>query len=303
MSLMNKIGRNVVKVLITGHKGFIGSRMYTKLKDLGHEVMGFDYSEGSGFPDVSEQNLVMHFGAISDTTEKDIEKLMIFNHDFSCQLFMACNQAKVDLQYCSSASVYGNTNGKSIEPLNGYAWTKYLFDRLVEKNLEAKSWPIKVQGFRLFNVWGKPMDEKHKGDQASLFTKFYREEKVKLFEGSENIYRDFIHVEDVVDIMFKMIYIEESGIFDTGTGQQRSFMDIGKAIVNDPFYRPNDIEIIPFPEKHIGSYQYSTKCNNAPLMELIEKQDFIMPEHPVDADAYSTTIYGDLNGMGSSKKS
>ena len=80
-------------------------------------------------------------------------------------------------------------------------------------------------------------------------------------------------------------------------------MDIGKAIVNDPFYRPNDIEIIPFPEKHIGSYQYSTKCNNAPLMELIEKQDFIMPEHPVDADAYSTTIYGDLNGMGSSKKS
>ena len=33
------------KILITGHKGYIGSALYKKLKELGHEVRGIDLFE------------------------------------------------------------------------------------------------------------------------------------------------------------------------------------------------------------------------------------------------------------------
>ena len=35
----------MARCLVTGHKGYIGSRLYKRLKDLGHEVMGIDLEE------------------------------------------------------------------------------------------------------------------------------------------------------------------------------------------------------------------------------------------------------------------
>ncbi len=170
-----------MKILLTGHRGYIGKVMKAYLQTLGHEVDGFEWSDGS-FPDLAGYNHVIHLGANSSTTETDVERLMVMNHDFSCRMLIACNQQGVDLTYASSASVYGNTEGAGIEPLNPYAWTKYLFDRLVEKNLSRKL-DIAVRGFRIFNVWGVPAAELHKKDQASLFTKFHNKDKVVLFKG------------------------------------------------------------------------------------------------------------------------
>ena len=36
-----------MKVLVTGHKGFIGTRLCEKLKDLKHEIVGIDVREGT----------------------------------------------------------------------------------------------------------------------------------------------------------------------------------------------------------------------------------------------------------------
>ena len=36
----------MARCLVTGHKGYIGSRLYKKLKDVGHEVIGIDLVEG-----------------------------------------------------------------------------------------------------------------------------------------------------------------------------------------------------------------------------------------------------------------
>ena len=35
----------MARCLVTGHKGYIGSRLFQKLKDLGHEVRGIDLND------------------------------------------------------------------------------------------------------------------------------------------------------------------------------------------------------------------------------------------------------------------
>ena len=35
-----------MKILVTGHKGFIGSKLTQKLIKMGHEVLGIDLKEG-----------------------------------------------------------------------------------------------------------------------------------------------------------------------------------------------------------------------------------------------------------------
>ncbi|NDG79895.1 MAG: NAD-dependent epimerase/dehydratase family protein, partial [Synechococcaceae bacterium WB8_1B_057] len=179
-----------MKILITGYKGFIGQNM-VKAMSRDHDLILYEY--GNPIPDFKGLDWVVHLGAITDTTEKDVEKIMKYNFDFSCVLLVACQANNVNLQYASSASVYGITNNfaedSPCSPQNPYAWSKYLFDRNV---LSLKLDNIIVQGFRYFNVYGPHED--HKGDQASPYTKFDKQAKetgvIKVFHNSHQFYRD-----------------------------------------------------------------------------------------------------------------
>ena len=94
-----------MKILLTGHRGFIGSHMFRALEAQGHHVSTYDW--GDILPSVMEQEWVIHMGAISSTTERDVEKVMAQNHDFTIQLYEACHTFGINFQYASSASVYG----------------------------------------------------------------------------------------------------------------------------------------------------------------------------------------------------
>ena len=109
---------------------------------------------------------------------------------------------QIPVKYASSRSVYGNQkkNRKIINPLNQYAISKLIIDYYVLDHIDKFK---HIQGFRYFNVYGTGED--HKGDQlspVSKFTKQIRETgKLKLFEGSEKFYRDFVCVNDIVNIV------------------------------------------------------------------------------------------------------
>jgi ADP-L-glycero-D-manno-heptose 6-epimerase len=244
-----------MKILITGYKGFIGQNMVNALKD-DHDLSFYEW--GYAPPEFEGLDWVIHLGAISSTTERDVEKIMRQNHDFSCMLLMACQLNGVNLQYASSASVYGlNTDFNEDAPLNPmspYAWSKYLFDRHVKSQKFDK---IIVQGFRYFNVYGP--NEGHKGDQASPYSKFEKQAKetgvIKLFEGSENYKRDFVPVETVCEVQKRFLNVKESGIWNLGTGRPTSFEDVARMVANKYGAK---IEYIPMPDNVKAQYQTYT---------------------------------------------
>jgi ADP-L-glycero-D-manno-heptose 6-epimerase len=123
-----------------------------------------------------------------------------------------------------------------------------------------------VQIFRYFNVYGPHED--HKGDQASPFHKFREQAKigtVKIFEGSDGFRRDFIHVDRVIDVHKRFFKVNESGIWNVGTGETLSFEDVA-GLASAEF--PAKIEIIPIPSNLVG-YQRYTRADMKKLVSTI----------------------------------
>jgi ADP-L-glycero-D-manno-heptose 6-epimerase len=246
-----------MNLLLTGHKGFIGSNYLTYLKDNGHNVDTYEWGEPLPYI-YAHYDWVIHVGAISSTTETNINKILTQNYDFSCWLLDECVKHNVNLQYSSSASVYGlHSDFSEISkpvPTSPYSWSKYLFERYVEKTNPSD---IIVQGFRYFNVYGP--NEEHKGDQASPYTKFTQQAKkngiIKIFEGSENYLRDFIHVSEVIDIQTQMMRSTENGVFNVGTGKTKSFLNVANEIAEKENAK---IVEIPMPDILKNSYQKYT---------------------------------------------
>lgn len=250
-----------MKILVTGHKGFIGSHIAHYLISKGHEVEGWEYMPGI-IPSTEDYDWCIHTGAISSTTYADVDQILEQNFEFSVRLAQVCENFGTNLQYASSASVYGPTThfveDGQLLPQSPYAWSKYLFDRFI--NQFKDDFKINIQGFRYFNVYGPGED--HKGDQASPYTKFIKQAKetgvVKLFDGSKDFKRDFVCVEDICCLHEKMFNVNNNGIYNVGTGVAESFETVGRTIAKK--YNAN-LEYIPMPENLKSQYQSYTCAN------------------------------------------
>lgn len=254
-----------MRVFITGVEGFIGQNFIQSLPE-DWIVSSYDLIDN---PDLRPKDLhiegndwVIHLGALSSTTETDVRRVMDLNLSWSIELAEECEKYGVNLQWASSASVYGNKYKCSVNekhecnPLNLYAHSKYFF----EEYMKSRDPNIIWQGFRYFNVYGPHED--HKGSQASPYNQFSRQARetgvIKVFEGSENFKRDFVHVDYLINIQLKMMEKKKSGIFNIGTNSPRSFLDVARDVA---LMHNARIETIPFPENLKGKYQEYTNAD------------------------------------------
>ncbi len=183
-------------------------------------------------------------------------------------MYEKCIKQNVKFQFASSASVYGLKSDfketSPLDPQNHYARSKALF----EKYIEFRNADITTQIFRYFNVHGP--QEEHKGNQASPQTKFMEQAKatgkIKLFKGSENFIRDFIHVGKVVMDHQKFFDVDESGIWNFGTGSPRSFYDVALEVSGKT---GATIEFINFPDNLKGNYQEFTKADTTKFRKTL----------------------------------
>ena len=266
-----------MKILVTGHKGFIGQNLCEVIYKEGWALTTFDIVDNPTLRprdlDFTGVDCVVHLGAISSTTETNIQKIMDQNLSWSIELLEECIARNINMQFASSASVYGNHHKTPIKetdscrPLNYYAQSKYLF----EKYVETRNCSIDLQVFRYFNVYG-PYEE-HKGSQASPYTQFVKQAKetgvIKVFEGSEKYFRDFVHVDKVVSThiaSIKSMSSRSTEIYNIGSGYARSFMDVARDIA---FMYGAKIETIPFPEHLKKHYQYYTCSDNTKITDAL----------------------------------
>jgi ADP-L-glycero-D-manno-heptose 6-epimerase len=189
---------------------------------------------------------------------------------FTIQLIEECIEHSVNMQFASSASIYGDTLGfredGPVRPLNHYARSKFL----IEQYIKTRNAPITIQAFRYFNVCGP--NEDHKGSQASPYTQFRNQAiqtgKIKVFEGSEHCRRDFIPVSEIILLHKQFFNVKESGVWNFGTGYAKSFLDVAQEIAEK---YDATIETIPFPEHLKEHYQYYTCADLTKLKATLSK--------------------------------
>jgi ADP-L-glycero-D-manno-heptose 6-epimerase len=224
---------------------------------------------------------VVHMGAISATTASDADLTVESNFTLSQRLWDWCTVHRVRFVYASSAATYGDgARGfvdddssaalAKLRPLNLYGWTKHLFDRRVAqlRDSGAPSPPVWI-GLKFFNVYGP--NEYHKGDQKSVVAGLYPRvsagEPARLFKSYLQGYadggqlRDFVSVRDCCRvILWGLTAATQSGVFNVGTGQARSFADLARCVFA-AIGREPVIEYIDMPESLRPRYQYFTRAD------------------------------------------
>lgn len=264
-----------MKILVTGHRGFIGQNLIEHLTDE-YEITTYDILDGYKRPKdlgLSEVRKVIHLGAISSTIETDIQKVMDLNVSWSIELFEECVKRGIDFQWASSASVYGRSvstfrENQLMHPDSLYAKSKMLVETYITTHSQQD---ISWQGFRYFNVHGQYED--HKGAQASPYHQFTKQAKetgiIRIFDGSENYLRDFVPVEVVCDYHEKFLSKRVCGIFNIGTGEPKSFLQVAEEVAS--VYSAK-IETIPFPNKLKNQYQSYTCADMTLTNTLLQHQ-------------------------------
>ena len=295
-------------IVITGGAGFIGSNLAAALAARGERIAVCDHL-GTGYkwrniakleledvvpPDqileylgdvTNRVRALVHLGAISATTARDADALAENNFRLSTWLWRFCAEHNKQFLYASSAATYGDgaqgfDDSAAIEhlaglrPLNGYGWSKHLFDRWVARRL-AEGGPVPVQwaGLKFFNAYGP--NEYHKGAQASVAYHLFQQagagQPARLFQSHNPDYpdggqmRDFIWVGDCVEVLIWLLENRRvNGLFNVGTGKARSFADLARAVFA-AVDRPENIEYVPTPEEIRDKYQYFTE---APMARL-----------------------------------
>ena len=311
-------------IVVTGGAGFIGSNLIAELKcrEMGPIVLcdtfgtdnrwqnlrnsGFDIwvapDELLGWLDMngSDVDVIFHMGAVSTTTETDVDYIMHNNFNFTMELWHWCANMGKRFIYASSAATYGGGEHGFIDdnsldyleklyPLNPYGWSKALTDINIVKMANDGHLPPQWAGLKFFNVYGP--NEYHKDGQRSVAVQLF--EKIRdtgvatLFKSHNPDYddggqlRDFIYVDDVVNVMM-WLYQNPSvnGLYNVGTGQARSFNDLATATFTAMNKTPT-IEYSDTPEHIRRHYQYYTQSDNSHIRSAGYNADFTTLEDGV----------------------
>lgn len=225
---------------------------------------------------------VFHMGANSSTTAQDGDLILATNLKSSMDYWHFCSDARVPLLYASSAATYGDgrhgfddeADAELLRPLNLYGWSKQAFDLWAQRQASQGYAPPKWAGFKFFNVYGP--NEYHKSDMMSLVAKNYEVvatgNPVRLFKSKNPDYadgmqlRDFVYVKDCCHIMMWFLRVQaKSGIYNIGTGEARSFIDLVNAISSATSV-PSSITYVDLPAELEQRYQYFTEAKMQKLL-------------------------------------
>lgn len=301
-------------IIVTGGAGFIGSALVWRLNQLGRNDIiivdhfaedlkyknliplkfmdVFDKDEfgmmvQDGFLEKNKFEVLFHLGACSSTTQLDTGYLLRNNYEYTKFLCEKAVKNNIRFIYASSAATYGDgSNGyddnedvlETLRPLNGYGYSKQLFDVWAKKNGYLKE----IVGLKYFNVYGP--NEYHKDDMRSIVNKaFYQIKetgKARLFKSYSDNYkdgdqkRDFVYVKDAVDMT---IFFADNpvlcGIYNVGTGKANTFNSFVKPIFKVLGVKEN-IEYFEMPEILQGKYQDFTQANMSKLINSGYKKEF-----------------------------
>lgn len=235
----------IKKVLVTGAKGFIGSNAVKYFKSMGYETFGIGHGHltdddckrigldhwcqgelsinslralgamfdvivhcgGSGSVGFSVEKPYEDFKKTVDGTLEVLEFMRLFNE-------------KAQLIYPSSPSVQGECADEPIresyigEPVSPYGYHKKIAEDLCKSY--SDKFGLKVVIIRLFSVYGEGLRKQFLWDACN---KIKDASEPVSFHGTGGETRDFIHINDVLGIVYESLRIEDRfSILNGGVG-------------------------------------------------------------------------------------
>lgn len=199
------------RVLITGHKGFIGKHVFADWKEThGEWVSGLDLPNNIKDFSGGDYDLVIHLAAYADIREsqENPEKYYENNVAFAKPLFDWCAKTNTRFLYASSSAVEEGYWG------NPYAMTKWINEQMAPPN---------SVGMRFTTVYGP-------GGRGNMMYDLLKNNQAKYVTNHK---RDWIHVKDVCRAIRYLVDSNVTGPVTIGTGKSVSVKDLARAFGQD----------------------------------------------------------------------
>jgi nucleoside-diphosphate-sugar epimerase len=257
---------NIVKCLVTGVAGFIGSHLAERLLREGYELIGVDlfvdnypkpikennikgllesckfkFIEGSivkiNLSEIVDQvDVVFHQAAIPGVRSswgKNFDQYTVNNINATQTLLEACKDKRImKFIYASSSSVYGDarelpvTESSPKSPISPYGVTKLAGENLT--SLYFKCYGVPSVSLRYFTVYGP----RQRPDMAfhRFISAILDKRRIEIYGNGEQT-RDFTYVDDAVDANVRaFLNGKEGGIYNIGGGSRVKLIESLKII-------------------------------------------------------------------------
>lgn len=220
------------KILVTGSNGFIGKEL---IKNISNFEIITDYQNDIRINLLSTQDImkiepadiVIHLAG--KTPQKKLDDLDFLKNNLltTINILDYCIKKNIKKLIYVSSYVYGIPNynpineNHPIHPHNGYTESKYLGESIC-KFISEKS-KLKITILRPFNIYGDDMNEGY--FLTNLLNCAKTDERIII--SNKNSRRDFLHVNDFIDLILQCINLENNfEIFNAGSGQSFSLEEI-----------------------------------------------------------------------------
>jgi dTDP-glucose 4,6-dehydratase len=218
-----------VKILVTGHRGFLGTHLTRELKEAGHEVVGVDYvvvpSDDLRLAGVAERlieehqpDVVVHLAAKVGRLfgEDNPEETIIDNAGMTSLVAQACAKHGARLVYASTSEVYGDQGGANCTeagpvylPHNIYGLSKRWGEEVA-----ALYAPEKLTILRFSMPYGPGLPAgRGRAAIINMLWQALRNESITVHAGAE---RSWCWVGDTVRAARLAIEIGHGGIYNIG---------------------------------------------------------------------------------------
>lgn len=201
-----------MKILLTGHKGFIGTAIFKEFKKKGYYIDGID--AGDSIPD-KPYNFIIHMGArtlIRLSKEKPFE---YFEDN------VVLSMKVLELARKNGSTIVFPTSGSVSEATNPYSLSKKHIVEWIE--LYHNLYGVKRHVLKFYNIYGPTS---RKGAVFLFSNASLKNEPVTVYGDGSHI-RDFIHVDDVIrgleDIVIGKV---QEGYHEMGTGRGTSVNEL-----------------------------------------------------------------------------
>jgi UDP-glucose 4-epimerase len=253
------MGKQEKRIILIGGNGFVGSNLAASLTKSGYhniatltrsalsdnktngvKIVTADFADCDVISKLIRQNdIVVHLACstIPSTSEADREKDIKENIIGTVRLLEVCAAKKISkfIFLSSGGTVYGDHGKKKLreeyrcDPLNSHGAMKLAIEKYI--GTFGKLYGLKYAILRPGNIYGRTPDPKRPQGAVDIFYEHCVQGKLINIWGDGSVVRDYIHINDVVDLLVRVIERDfPSTVINVGLGKGSTLKTVIKII-------------------------------------------------------------------------